>query len=68
MSINDTLKICLVVLIISLSAFIVTSSCYLLHKIFTTDKIDVQVNGTYLQDEVVEALINAKIVETENDN
>jgi len=52
----------------SLSAFIVTSSCYLLHKIFTTDKIDVQVNGTYLQDEVVEALINAKIVETENDN
>lgn len=68
MSINDTLKISLVVLIMSLSAFIVTSSGYLLHKIFTTDKIEVQVNGTYLQDEVVQALINANIVETDNDN
>lgn len=68
MSINDTLKICLVVLIMSLSACILTLGGYLLHKIFTTDKIQVQVNNTYRQDEIVQALINANILETKNDN
>ena len=68
MSINETLKICLVITLISLSFFILSSSSYLLHKIFNTDKIEVQVNGTYLQDEVVQALINANVVETDNDN
>lgn len=68
MSLNDTLKICLVVVLISLSFFILSSGSYLVHKIFTADKIEVQVNGTYLQDEVIQALINANIVETDNDN
>lgn len=68
MSLNDTLKICLVVLLISLSFFILSSGSYLVHKIFNTDKIEVQVNGTYLQDEVVQALINANVLETDNDN
>lgn len=68
MSLNDTLKICLVVVLISLSFFILSSSSYLIHKIFTTDKIEVEVKGTYLQDEIVQSLINTNIVETDNDN
>jgi hypothetical protein len=68
MSINDVLKICLVITLISLSFFILSSSGFLLHKIFNNAKIEVQVNGTYLQDEIVHALINSNVVETDNDN
>ncbi|MEY5021129.1 MAG: hypothetical protein RJA91_688 [Pseudomonadota bacterium] len=65
MSLNDTIKICLVVLILSLSLFTAASTCYLLHKIIHTDKITIDVKGTYLQDQIAESLINTNIVEAE---
>jgi hypothetical protein len=65
MSLNDTIKICLVVLILSLSLFTVASTGYLLHKIFHADTITIDVKGTYLQDQIAESLINTNIVEAE---
>jgi hypothetical protein len=65
MSLNDTIKICLVVLILSLSLFTVASTGYLLHKILHADTITIDVKGTYLQDQIAESLINTNIVEAE---
>ncbi len=62
---NDILKICGVAFLISLTLFTITSSTYLMHKIFNPDKIVVELKGTYFQDEIAQALINTNVVESE---
>lgn len=67
---NDVLKFCIIVFILSLSALILTSTGYVFHKIISTDKLEIKVNGkfdgTYLQDEIVNAVINSNIVQDEH--
>jgi len=65
MSHNDILKIWAVVFLISLTFFTATSSTYLIHKIVSPAKMVVEVKGSYLQDEIAQALINTNIVESE---
>lgn len=70
MSLNDTLKLCLLVLMLSLSAFILSTTAYMVHKILTVDKLEVKIDGkfdgTYLQDEVVNAIVNTNIMQDEH--
>jgi len=64
------LKICLLVLMISLTAFMFSTTALILHKITTAEKLEIKVNGkfdgTYLQDEIVNAVINTNIIENEH--
>jgi hypothetical protein len=49
MTLNDTLKICLIVLLISLSGFIASSATFIAHRVFTPAKLEVRVDGDFFQ-------------------
>jgi hypothetical protein len=70
MTSNDVLKFCAMVFMLSLSALILSSTGYVIHRTLHANKIEVKIDGkfdgTYLQDEIVNAVINSNIVQDEH--
>lgn len=62
MSKNDILKFCAIVLMISLSVFFISCSCYLVSRILNPE-FKVKLDSEYLQNEIVSALVTTNVVQ-----
>lgn len=63
MSLNDILKISLFVLMLSLSCFVLSASAYLVHRLYFAQKYVIKVDSSYLQDEIVSAVIASNAIQ-----